>query len=41
MMIRATVEEEVINDMTDYVHGIRPNIGQFAQIPRLGKMRDH
>jgi hypothetical protein len=29
MMIRATVEE-VINDMTDYVHGIRSNIGQFA-----------
>jgi len=28
---RATIEEAVTREVAEYVHGIRPNIGQFAQ----------
>jgi len=31
MANRPTIEEEVIEDVVTYIHGIRPNIGQFAQ----------
>jgi hypothetical protein len=28
---RYSVADEAIDDVVQYVHGIRPNIGQFAQ----------
>ncbi len=31
MTDRNRIEAQVINDASDYIHGIRPNIGQFAQ----------
>ena len=30
MAERLTVDAEAIADVTGYIHGIRPNIGQFA-----------
>ncbi len=31
MIERYSVTDEVVDDVVTYIHGIRPNIGQFAQ----------